>query len=348
MRVLTVLGTRPQIVKAAPVSRALAAAGHEEVLVHTGQHYDRVLTEVLPAGAAPAAAYALEVGSDTHAVQAAEGARGVVAVAARVRPRCVLVAGDTNSALAAALGARSAGVPLAHGEAGVRLGSLSLPEEVNRIAVDHLADLLLCPTERAAREVRGEHPRGAAVFAGDPLLDALRAAPPRARDPSLPGTYYLATLHRAENTDDPVRLLRILRALASLPHPVVAPLHPRTREALGPGGLASPGPSFRAIDPVPHGALLGLLAGAAAAITDSGGLQREAYWSGVPCVLLREACEWRETVEEGWCVLAGADPARIGASAAEPPRGPRPPDLGAFGAGDAAARWVRALEERFG
>ena len=336
MRVLTVLGTRPQIVKAAPVSRALAEAGHEEVLVHTGQHYDRVLTEVLAAGAPPAAARSLEVGSDTHAAQAAEGARGVARIAAEVRPACILVAGDTNSALAAALGARAAGVPLAHGEAGVRLGSLDLAEEVNRIALDHLADLCLCPTARAAAALAAERPRGPAVFGGDPLLDARGAGP------------VLATVHRAENTDDPARLRRIVDGLASLGAEVVFPVHPRTRAALERAACWPLPAPVRTVDPLSHGALLERAARARAVVTDSGGLQREAYWLGVPCVVLREACEWRETVEEGWAALAGADPGRIRRAVEAPPRGTLPPDRAAFGGGAAAGRWVRALEEHFG
>jgi UDP-N-acetylglucosamine 2-epimerase len=226
----------------------------------------------------------------------------------------------------------------------VRLGALDLPEEAHRVVLDHLADLALCPTERAAASLRAERPRGAVVAAGDPLLDALPAGPPAA--PATPPRF-LATLHRAGNADDPARLRAILRALDGLPHPVDLPLHPRTRravDALGPlprGGALRPGP------PIPHGALVDLLRGATAVLTDSGGVQREAYWLGVPCVVLREACEWKETVEEGWAVLAGADPARIAAAAAAPPRGGRAPDRSAFGGGAAAGRWVGAMAERY-
>ena len=350
MRVLTVLGTRPQIVKAAPVSRALRAAGHEELLLVTGQHYDRDLTDVLREDSGlPAPARSLRVGSGSHGTQAAAAARGVAAFAAESRPACVLVAGDTNSALAAGLGARAAGTPLAHGEAGVRLGSFTLPEEANRVALDHLADLALCPTARAAAALRAEAPRAKVVEAGDPLLDAFleaRAAAP-SRSPGAP-PWMLATVHRAQNTDDPARLRALVDALAALPLRVVLPVHPRTRRALENAGRWPLPAAIAAEDPLPHGPLLEVAAGAAAILTDSGGLQREAYWLGVPCVLLRDDCEWTETVEQGWCALAGADPARIAAAAAAPPRGPRPPDLAAFGGGSAATRWVRALEERFG
>jgi UDP-GlcNAc3NAcA epimerase len=335
VKVLHVLGTRPQVVKAAPVSLALRERGHEEVVLLTGQHYDRGLL-----GEAPPAK-SLGIGSGTHAEQVEAGARGVAAFAAECRPDCILAAGDTNSALAAGLGARAAGVPLVHGEAGVRLGSLDLPEEVNRIALDHLADLCLCPTERAAAALRLEHPRARVVAAGDPLLDALPPAGPAVDAP--PGPYFLATLHRAENTDDPARLLRILRALDGLLRPVLLPLHPRTLKAVeragfAPAGLLRPGP------PLGHREVMALARGASAVITDSGGLQREAYWLGVPCIVLRDACEWRETVEEGWAVLAGADPGRVAAAAALPPRGRREPDLAAFGGGRAAVRWVEAVE----
>jgi len=342
VRVLHVVGTRPQAVKAGPVSRALRAAGHEEVLLHTGQHYDAALSGVLEDEAGlPPTARRLHVGSDTHARQAAAGARGVAAILDEVRPDAVLVAGDTNSALAAALGARAAGVPFVHGEAGVRSGDLGMPEEANRIAADHLADLLLAPTARAAASLRAEGPRGEVVDAGDPLLDALDAPEPA------PGERYLATVHRPETTDDPARLLAVLGALAALPLPVDLPLHPRTRAALDRAGYRPPA-GVRLCEPLPRRELLALVAGARAVLTDSGGLQREAYWLGVPCVVLRETTEWRETVEGGWAVLAGVDPARILAAAKDPPRGPRPPDRAAFGAGRAAARWVRALEGAFG
>jgi UDP-N-acetylglucosamine 2-epimerase len=348
MRVLTVLGTRPQIVKAGVVSRALAAAGHEEILLHTGQHRDPALTGVHAEGEGPPApARSLGIGPGSHARQVAEAARGVAAFAAETRPAVVLAAGDTNSALAAGLGARAAGARLAHGEAGVRVGSFTLPEEVNRVALDHLADLALCPTARAATSLEGERPRGKVVFAGDPLLDAL---PPAGSPPAgLPKEgWFLATLHRAENTDDPVRLRRLLEGLAALPLPVLLPLHPRTRAAvdrLGPGGIAG---SLRPSPPVPHRELLDLARGARAVLTDSGGLQREAYWIGVPCIVLREATEWTETVTSGWATLAGADPERIRSFAATPPRGAAPADRAAFGGGRAAERWVKALEERFG
>jgi UDP-N-acetylglucosamine 2-epimerase len=352
MRVLTVLGTRPQIVKAAPVSRALAAAGHEEIVLHTGQHYDGALTGVLgEASGVPAPARFLGVGSGGHAAQAGKGARGVAAFAEAARPDAILAVGDTNSALAAALGARAAGVPLVHGEAGVRLGSLVLPEEANRVAADHLADLCLCPTERAAAALRAERPRARVAVAGDPLLDALAAAAPEkgpAGGAGPAGEYLLVTLHRAENTDDPARLRRVVDALASLPLPVVWPVHPRTRAALDRAERWPPPAPIRAEDPVRHRATLDLAHAARAVVTDSGGLQREAYWMGVPCVVLREDCEWRETVEEGWAVLAGADPARLRAAAESPPRGPRPPDRAAFGGGEAAARWVAEIERAFG
>lgn len=346
MRILTVVGTRPQIVKAAPVSRALREAGHEEVLLFTGQHYDRGLAAAVAEDAGlPVPARSLGVGSGSHAFQAGGIARGVAALAAECRPAAVLAAGDTNSALGAALGARAAGVPLVHGEAGVRLGAFDLPEEANRVAADHLADLLLCPTERAAAAARAEHPRGAIVAAGDPLLDGL---PVVIAQGLVPNGRFLCTLHRAENTDDPARLRRILEALATLPHPAFLSIHPRTRDAMARGGMGALPPAILAEGPVSRPTLLAALRSCRAVLTDSGGLQREAYWFGVPCIVLRESCEWRETVEEGWAVCVGADPARIREAAAAPPRGPRPPDLEAFGGGRAAARWVQAIAERFG
>jgi UDP-N-acetylglucosamine 2-epimerase len=188
--------------------------------------------------------------------------------------------------------------------------------------------------------LRAENPRARVVVAGDPLLDAL---PPEGPAPGAPpGPFLLATLHRAENTDDPDRLLRIVRALDGLLRPVLLPLHPRTRGALQRAGFKG-SHLLRLLDPLPHAEVVNLARRAAAVITDSGGLQREAYWLSVPCVVLRDACEWRETVEEGWAVLAGADPARIAAGAAEPPRGKAPPGLAAFGGGRAAVRWAEAV-----
>jgi UDP-N-acetylglucosamine 2-epimerase len=330
------------MVKAAPVSRALAAAGHEEVVLFTGQHYGSELTDAASALAPPART--LGIGSGSHAAQVRAGAEGTAAFAREVAPDAVLVVGDTNSALAAALGARAAGVPLVHGEAGVRLGTLSLPEEINRVAADHLADLCLCPTERAAAALRGERPRGDVVFGGDPLLDAMGHGGV-AGEGSGPA---LCTIHRGENTDDAARLGRLLDALAELPGGVILPLHPRTRAAIYrirrwplPAGL-------EVRPPLPHGELLGIMRRARLLLTDSGGLQREASWMGVPCVVLRETCEWTETVDSGWAVCTGADPARIAAAAASPPRGAGPPDREAFGGGRAAGRWVEALQERFG
>ncbi len=335
MRVLSVLGTRPQVVKAAPVSRALAAAGHEEIVLLTGQHYDADLLGPVPP------CRCLGIGSGSHAYQVSEGARGVAAFAAERRPDCILAAGDTNSALAAGLGARAAGIRFVHGEAGVRLGNFSLPEEANRVVLDHLADLCLCPTERAAETLRAERPRAAVVAAGDPLLDAL---PPEGPAPDAPPRpVLLATNHRAEHHHDPPRQHRNVRAPVGRRRPVLLPLHPRTRAALGRAGFRPTG-LLRLLPPLGHREVVDLARRASAVITDSGGLQREAYWLSVPCVVLRDACEWRETVEEGWAALAGAEPARIAAAAAVPPRGAAPPDRDAFGGGGAAARWVEALE----
>jgi len=335
------------MVKAVPLSRALREAGHEEIVLLTGQHYSAELTGA--AAALPPPARTLGVGSGSHARQVAAAARGTAEFARECRPDAVLVVGDTNSALAAALGARVAGVPLVHGEAGVRLGNLSLPEEVNRVAVDHLADLCLCPTERAAAALRAERPRGTVVFGGDPLLDALEAAGGGGEEGrAAESGPALCTLHRAENTDDPARLGRILDALARVEGGVLLPVHPRTLAALERAGRWPPPAGVEVRDPMPHADLLRLLGEARVVLTDSGGLQREAYWLGVPCVVLREACEWTETVAEGWALCAGADPARILAAAAAPPRGTVAPDREAFGGGRASPRWAAALAERFG
>jgi UDP-N-acetylglucosamine 2-epimerase (non-hydrolysing) len=349
VRVLSVVGTRPQLVKAVPVSRALRAAGHEEIVLHTGQHYDPALSEAAGAGMSEPARR-LDVRSGLHGARGAAIARGTAAFIAEVAPRCVLVVGDTDSALAAGLGARAAGVPLVHGEAGVRLGSLGLPEEINRVALDHIADLLLCPTERAVRGVTAEGATGEILFAGDPLLDAMTDIDPpgAADDAPEAGTFFLATVHRAENTDDADRLARILRALDGLPAPVLFPMHPRTAAAAAAAGGLPVGGSLRVTPPLPRERLLALLRRCRAVLTDSGGVQREAYWLGVPSLVLRADAEWREILDAGWSVTVDASPERIAAAAARPPRGAASPDRDAFGGGRAAARWVEALERRYG
>ncbi|MCO5171741.1 MAG: UDP-N-acetylglucosamine 2-epimerase (non-hydrolyzing) [Planctomycetes bacterium] len=351
MKVVTVVGARPQFVKAAPVSRALRARRHEELLVHTGQHFDDLMSKVFfEELALPAPDVDLGVGSGPHGRQTGAMLAGVEEVLLARRPDVVLVYGDTNSTLAGALAAVKLGLPLAHVEAGLRSFNRAMPEEHNRVLTDHCADLLLCPTRTAVEHLAREGLTRGVHLVGDVMLDAVLAHVARARArPASPADalglgpkgYLLATVHRPYNTDDPAALRRILEALEAVGEPVVLPVHPRTRARLaGLEGLRLE--RVRLIDPVGYLDMLRLLDGCRLVLTDSGGVQKEAYFLGVPCVTLRPETEWVETVEAGWNVLAGDDPARIVALARGfAPSGERP---ATFGDGRAADAVVAALE----
>lgn len=351
MKLLTVVGARPQFVKAAPVSRAVRVR-HTEVLVHTGQHYDDALSAVFfrELGIPEPDAH-LGVGSGDPGPRSAGMIRGIRREIGRHRPDLLLVYGDTDSTLAGALAAREEGVPIAHVEAGLRSHNLRMPEEVNRICTDHISSLLLCPTAGAAERLREERASGRIEWVGDVMLDVCLEAAERGRSMDVPGRfglagagYYASTLHRAENTDDASRLAAIVEALDSLGLPVVLACHPRTRKALERFGLLRALHGLRVVDPLPYAEMLGLVAASRALLTDSGGLQKESMFLGVPCVTLRGETEWTETVEAGWNRLVGADTARI-RSAVENLTVPQAgPDLEAFGGGRAAANVVAALE----
>jgi UDP-GlcNAc3NAcA epimerase len=323
MEIVTVVGARPQLIKALPVSAALRAAGHAELVVHTGQHYDYAMSQVFfdELGLAPPEVN-LGVGSGPHGAQTAAMLAGIEAVLSERRPAWLLVYGDTNSTLAGALAAAKLGVPVAHVEAGLRSFKRAMPEEVNRVVTDHLATLLLCPSETAVANLAREGISAGVHLVGDVMADALLMTAERARRQA--GTlgrlgltakgYLLATVHRAENTDDPARLRGILAAFEALAEPLVFPAHPRTRKLLAGMGYAPPA-HVRLIDPVGYPDMVALEEGARIILTDSGGIQKEAYWLGVPCVTLRDETEWVETVAAGWNTLAGADAGRIVAAA---------------------------------
>ena len=355
MKIASIVGARPQFVKAGPVSRALRRRA-QEVLIHTGQHYDYEMSQSFFDGLdLPKPDHNLGVGSGSHARQTAAMLMALEPVLKAERPDVVLVYGDTNSTLAGVLAAAKLPIPLGHVEAGLRSGDRRMPEEQNRVVADRLATWLFAPTDVAVANLRREGIAAGVHRTGDVMLDSLReaelaldACAPRVlkREGLAPGGYYLATVHRAGNTDDPARLDAILRALATLDRPVILPLHPRTREALGrlapalaegpAGTLAVAGRSspVRLLPPIPYVEMLALERHAAAILTDSGGVQKEAYLLGVPCVTLREETEWVETVALSWNVLAGCDGEAIRAAAWRPaPRGPRPP---VFGDGRAA------------
>jgi UDP-N-acetylglucosamine 2-epimerase len=356
LRVLTVVGARPQFVKAAPLGRALRDAGHEEILVHTGQHYDDNMSAVFFRELGVRAPdHFLGIGSGSHGAQTGAMLEAIEKVLVAAKPDVVVVFGDTNSTMAGALAAVKLHVPVAHVEAGLRSFRRTMPEEINRVVTDHVSTLLLVPSAGAAGQLAREGIVDGVVVVGDIMRDALELFRPRAQEAARgsallarlgvsAGGYVAATVHRAENTDDPARLRAIFAGLGRAPLPVVVPLHPRTKArltALEATGFALP-PSCRIVEPLGYLDSLALLGDAACIATDSGGVQKEAYFLGVPCVTLRDETEWTETLATGWNVLAGADVERIDAllTTQLTPRGPRP---SLYGDGDAASRIVEAL-----
>jgi UDP-N-acetylglucosamine 2-epimerase len=348
MRVVTVVGARPQLIKAAAVSRVLRQH-HTEILIHTGQHYDPEMSAVFfDELQIDAPAFNLAVGSGTHGQQTAAMLTGIERVLLDARPDWVMVYGDTNSTLAGALAASKLRIPIAHVEAGLRSFNRAMPEETNRVVADHLSDLLLCPSRTAVENLAAEGVRSGVHIVGDVMFDALMFARDRAHAGSdvvdrlglAAGRYVVATVHRAENTDDPARLSSILGALEDSDDPVVFPVHPRTRKVMGRSGAVAGG-RVRFVDPLGYLDMVRLVSGARAVVTDSGGLQKEAYWLGVPCVTVRHETEWVETVAAGWNTVVGTDRERIVAALRHfaPPR--HRPEL--YGTRGAAERCVRLL-----
>jgi len=344
MRVLTIVGNRPQFIKSGPVSAALRAAGIEEVGLHTGQHWDPELSEVFYRELGlPEPRYRL----DLHTADAAAMRPRITAALERERPDWALVFGDTNSTRAGAEAAAEAGVPVAHVEAGLRSGDLSMPEEHNRIAVDRLAALLLCPDERSRRTLLGEGVGGRIEVVGDVMADACFQLAPIARRRSRilsdqrvePGGYVVATIHREANVR-PQRLRRIVDGLARLDEPVLFPLHPRTRRVALEHGIELGG-GIRSLAPLGYLDMAALVSQARVLVTDSGGLQKEAYWYGVPCVTARPSTEWVDTVEAGANVLVDDDPERLAAAVASARMPAERPSL--YGDGHAAERVAASL-----
>ena len=349
--VLTVVGARPQFVKAAPVSRALRRR-LREILVHTGQHYDREMSaSFFEQLQLPEPDCHLGIGSGSHGAMTGRMLEALEAVMVERRPDLVLVYGDTNSTLAGALAAAKLGIPIAHVEAGLRSFDLRMPEEVNRRLTDHVSQLLLCPTTAAVQNLKREGITRGVSRPGDVMMDAVRESLARARkiarpEAALPArSYYLATVHRQENVDDDGRLRDILDTLAALPLPTLMPLHPRTRKRIDALGFTPRG-LLQFLRPAPYLDMLLLTSEARAVLTDSGGLQKEAFILGTPCITLRETTEWVETVEAGANRLAGASPPKIRAAAAATRPVPRGAARRCYGDGRAADR-IAALIERW-
>jgi UDP-N-acetylglucosamine 2-epimerase (non-hydrolysing)/UDP-GlcNAc3NAcA epimerase len=351
LRVLTVIGNRPQFVKAAAVSRLLRDE-HDELLVHTGQHHDDELSTIFVTElGVPRPERELGIHGGTNTEQTARMLAELGPLLATERPDLVLVYGDTNSTLAGGLAAAQARVPVAHVEAGMRSFDRAMPEELNRVLTDHLSDLLLCPSQTALDNLAREGVAGRVALVGDVMVDVALLFQPRAmadhapleRAGVAPGEYVLVTAHRAGNVDDPARLRRLVDLLLALPVTAVLPLHPRTRarlEAAGWLGELERAPGIRLLPPLGYLGFTALLGHARTVLTDSGGVQKEAYLAGVPCVTLRATTEWVETVEVGWNVLVDLDTdAALAALERRPP--PGRPEL--YGDGRAAARVVAAL-----
>ena len=327
MKIVTVIGNRPQFVKAAAVSGPLRAE-HEELLVHTGQHYDDELSAIFVRELdVPPPEIELALGGGTNTAQTARMLAALGDLLREQAPDAVLVYGDTNSTLAGALAAAQAGIPVAHVEAGMRSFDRAMPEELNRVMTDHLADLLLVPSAGAAANLAREGVAGSVEIVGDVMVDVARLLAPRAaaddaplRDAGVsPGGYVLATAHRAGTVDDPRRLAALVDLLLALDAPVVLPLHPRTRARLEEAGLLDRlGAGTIVRPPLGYLAFTSLLTRASAVLTDSGGVQKEAYLAGVPCVTLRDSTEWVETVETGWNVLVDLDADAARAAVARP------------------------------
>lgn len=347
--IVTIVGARPQFIKAAPVSRALAV-DFKEVLVHTGQHFDYGMSEIFFSEMEMRQPeFNLGIGGGAHGEQTGRMLIELEKVFSVVRPDCVLVYGDTNSTLAGALTAAKAQIPLAHVEAGLRSYNRAMPEEINRVLTDHISTLLFCPTDTAVLNLkkegitRGVHRVGDVMY--DALLHNLKVAHRNSRLLSnlglKKGEYALATVHRAANTDDKERMRSILSAFNQLSLRVVFPVHPRTRKAMQEWGL-SVNSNVLMIDPLGHFDMLALQENANAILTDSGGVQKEAYLVGVRCITLREETEWVETVDAGWNKLTGVDTEKI-ISTFET-WFPKTERAALYGAGNAAVEIAEILE----
>jgi UDP-N-acetylglucosamine 2-epimerase len=351
LKVLTVIGNRPQFVKAAAVSRLLRAE-HDELLVHTGQHHDDELSTIFVNElGVPRPERELGIHGGTNTDQTARMLAALGPLIAIEEPDLVLVYGDTNSTLAGGLAAAQAHVPVAHVEAGMRSFDRAMPEEVNRVLTDHLADLLLCASPTAVANLERENAAGRVELVGDVMVDVALLFQPRAKadDGPLreagvgPGEYVLATAHRAGNVDDQARLGMLVDLLLAVEPPVVLPLHPRTHARLEAAGWLADlqdAAHIRLLPPLGYLAFTALLCQAKAVLTDSGGVQKEAYLAGVPCVTMRDTTEWVETVEVGWNVLVDLDAAAAIAALDRTPPAERP-EL--YGDGRAGERVVAAL-----
>lgn len=353
MKIVTIIGARPQFIKAATVSRFVAARTDiQEIIVHTGQHYDANMSDIFfKELAIPKPDHHLGIGGGTHGAMTGRQLEAVETVLLGEKPDWVLVYGDTNSTLAGALAAVKLHIPVAHVEAGLRSFNRRMPEEINRVLTDHAADLLFAPTEKAVANLQAEGlPADRVVLTGDVMYDAAQFYRGLARRPKWfdglglkEGKFVLATVHRAENTDDSARLAEIFAGLAQSEYPVVLPLHPRTRGRLDAAGI-TPAANIHIAPPVGYIEMVWLEAASLVIASDSGGVQKEAYFHGRRCVILRDETEWLELVEAGWNIIAGTNPARIAAGIHDTVTPPMASSL--YGDGKSAEAILDVLQNR--
>jgi UDP-N-acetylglucosamine 2-epimerase len=376
MKLITIVGARPQFIKASAIIRAIQEFNKREkrireILVHTGQHYDYLMNKVFfEELKLPEPDYHLGVGSGSHARQTGMMLERIEAVLEKEKPHVVMVYGDTNSTLAGALAAAKLNIPVAHVEAGLRSYNRTMPEEINRLLTDHLSTILFCPTDQSIRNLLKEgikDSKGVVVKkVGDVMYDSILYYSKIAEENStilhdlslvnpqstIPNRqYYLATLHRAENTDSLKRLISILKALNKIGRntPIILPIHPRTKKVIKIYRLFSRFKDIKFVDPVSYLDMLKLEKNAKAILTDSGGIQKEAYWFGVPCFTLREETEWVETIKQGWNKLVGSEEKEI-VEAVSQFKGKSLPEKrpSLFGDGKAGEAIVRLLKKQFG
>ena len=354
MKVVSIIGARPQFIKAVCISRALRAKGHQEFILHTGQHYDRRMSQIFFDDLEiPQPDVNLAIGSGLPGWQVAKMLMGIEQVLLEQRPDCVVIFGDTNSTLAGAIGANKLHMRLAHVEAGLRSFNREMPEEHNRVLSDHCSDLLFCPTKTAVNNLAVEGITEGVYLVGDTMYDAILQFSDKAAQMSTiindqclnHGEYLLLTIHRPYNADVPGKLKKIFLALGAIEELVIFPIHPRTKEKLAEISIQDgvvPA-NVRLIDPVSYLDMLALEQHARVILTDSGGVQKEAYLLGTPCVTLRPETEWLETVDRGWNVLVDTDERKIVHAVNQrvwpTSRGDR-----AFGDGDAGKKIVEILE----
>jgi len=363
MKLVSIVGARPQIIKAAAVSRAIVEHNKKqpdlaiiEIIVHTGQHYDDNMSQVFFEELdIPNPDYNLEVGSASHGEQTGKMLQKIEAVLVEEKPNCCLVYGDTNSTVAGALAAAKLHIPVAHVEAGLRSFNRRMPEEINRVVTDHVSELLFCPTQTAIDNLAKEGISAGVHKVGDVMYDCILFYTKKTKPIEKemlerlgikPKSYYLVTVHRAENTDDGARLANIFEALneiATEDRPVILPLHPRTVKYARKHSVEIVN-CVKVIQPVSYLEMIFLENNARLILTDSGGVQKEAYWLSVPCITLRDETEWVETVKSGWNILVGADKERIidGVRRDHKPYDVSPRSI--YGDGDAANRILDILQ----